>query len=185
MGFIRARECLVRRFVACYFGSDSVYLVKETIMNRRDVLGALGATVATLGAIASANAQAPKKSEKDADHHDSHFDTCAKACADCQLDCHSCHHHCEDLVAAGKKEHVKTMKLCADCGDICAVAANIVSRHGALSATACEACAKACDECGKHCAQFPDDEHMKKCADECKKCAAACREMVKHAGMQH
>lgn len=154
-------------------------------MNRRNVLGALGATAVSLGTYASANAQGAKKSEEHANHHDSHFDACAKACADCQLKCHSCHHHCEDLVAAGKKEHVKTMKLCVDCGDICAVAANIVARHGALSATVCEACAKACDECGKACAKFPDDEHMKKCAAECKKCAAACREMIKHAGMQH
>ena len=90
---------------------------------------------------------------------------------------------CEELVAAGKKQYVQTMKLCADCGDICAVAANIVARHGALSTMVCEACAKACDDCGKACAQFADDEHMKKCADECKKCAAACREMIKHAGM--
>ena len=154
-------------------------------MNRREVLGTLGATAVALGTYSSAQAQPAKKSEKSDDHHGRHFDTCAKACADCQLECHSCDHHCEDLVAAGKKEHVKTMKLCADCGDICAVAANIVARHGTLSATVCDACAKACDECGKACAQFTDDEHMKKCADECKKCATACREMVKHAGMSH
>ena len=153
-------------------------------MNRREVLGAFGATAVTLGAYASANAQPARKVEKHADDHGGHFDICAKACADCQIKCQSCHHHCEDLVAAGTKEHVKTMKLCVDCGDICAVAANIVSRHGALSATVCAACAKACDECGKACAQFADDEHMKKCAEECKKCAAACREMIKHAGMQ-
>ena len=87
-------------------------------MKRRDVLGALGAVAVTAGAAASAHAQAAKPADKHADHHDSHFDTCAKACAACQLECHSCHHHCEDLVAAGKKEHVKTMKLCSDCGDI-------------------------------------------------------------------
>jgi len=154
-------------------------------MNRRNALGALGATAVALGAYSSVHAQGAKKPEKPDDHHAGHFDACAKACAACQLECHSCYHHCEDLVAAGKKEHAKTMKLCLDCGDICAVAANIVSRHGALSATICEACAKACDECGKACAHFADDAHMKKCADECKKCAAACREMVKHAGMQH
>lgn len=154
-------------------------------MNRRNALGALGAAVAVLGTQVAANAQGAKVSGKSADAHDTHFDSCAKACADCQLECHACHHHCGELVAGGKKEHVKTMKLCSDCGDICAVAANIVARHGLLSATICEACAKACDDCGKQYAQFPDDKHMKMCADECKKCAAACREMIKHAGMHH
>ena len=154
-------------------------------MNRRALLGTLGATAVALGAYNSVQAQDAKKGDKDEDHdhahaHD-HVDDCAQACADCQLLCQSCRSHCEDLVAAGKKQHVKTMKLCADCGDICALAANIVARHGALSITACEACAKACDECGKACAQFADDEHMQKCAKECKKCATACRDMIKHA----
>lgn len=151
-------------------------------MNRRNALGALGVAAAVLGTQSIASAQAAKGSADHADEHHKQFTACAKACADCQLECHSCHHHCEELVASGKKEHVKTMKLCSDCGDICAVAANIVARHGELSATICESCAKACDECGKQCVKFPDDEHMKKCADECKKCAAACREMMKHAG---
>ena len=153
-------------------------------MNRRQVLGSIGATAVTLGALQNVQAQGTQKA-KAADEHAGHFDACAKACADCQLECHACHHHCAELVAGGKKEHIKTMMLCSDCGDICAVAANIVARHGALAALICEACAKACDECGKACAQFPDDAHMKKCADECKKCAAACREMMKHAGMHH
>lgn len=159
-------------------------------MNRRELFGTLGATAVALGTYSSAQAQVAKKPEKDDDHshdhrHDSHFAICAKACATCQLECQACHHHCEELVAGGKKQHVQTMKLCVDCGDICAVAANIVARHGALSTLICEACAKACDECGKACAKFADDEHMKKCAQECKKCAAACREMVKHAGHDH
>lgn len=163
-------------------------------MNRRELFGTLGATAVALGAYNTAQAQVVKKPAKPDDHaddhshdhsHESHFDDCAKACANCQLKCQSCHHHCEELVAAGKKQHVQTMKLCVDCGDICALAANIVARHGALSITACEACAKACDECGKACAKFADDEHMQKCAQECKKCAAACREMIKHAGHDH
>lgn len=152
------------------------------IMNRRELLGGLGVTAATLVTYTSSAADTGRKSEKREDHHGLHFDRCAKACADCQIECHSCQNHCADLVAEGKKDHVKTMKLCADCGDLCAVAASIVARHGTLSTTVCEACAKACDECGKACSQFADDEHMKKCAQECKKCAAECREMIKHAG---
>lgn len=148
-------------------------------MNRREVIGTLGATAVALGSIASAHAQPAKKLDRNEDHHASHFKNCAKACADCQLECQSCHHHCEELVAAGNKEHFKIMKLCSECGDICAVAANIVSRHGVLSAIICEACIKACDECGQACAHLATDDHMKKCSEECKKCATACREMIK------
>lgn len=167
------------------------FFERNDTMNRRELFGTLGATAVALGAYSSVQAQVTKKPAKDDDHagdheHEhGHFNVCAKACANCQLLCHSCHHHCEELVADGKKQHVKTMKLCSDCGDICALAANIVSRHGPLSVTVCEACAKACDDCGKACAQFADDEHMKKCAQECQKCAAACREMIKHSGYDH
>jgi hypothetical protein len=153
-------------------------------MNRRQVLGSVGAAAFTLGTLRISQAQETQVARA-VDEHAGHFDSCAKACADCQVMCQSCHHHCGELVAGGKKEHVKTMMLCSDCGDICAVAANISARHGTLSALICEACAKACDECGKACAQFSEDAHMKKCAEECKKCAAACREMLKHTGMQH
>lgn len=155
-------------------------------MSHREVfLGTLSETAVALETSATAQAQTATNSKKDDVHHDRHFDTCAKACAECQLECHACHHHCEALVATGKQDHVKTMKLCADCGDICGVAANIVSQHGSLSSTVCEVCASACDECGRACAEFADDKHMQKCADECLKSAAACREMIKHTGSGH
>ncbi|MGH7137334.1 MAG: four-helix bundle copper-binding protein [Pirellulales bacterium] len=35
---------------------------------------------------------------------------------------------------------------------------------------------------GEACEKFPDDPHMKKCAEECRECEKACREMVKHVG---
>jgi hypothetical protein len=38
---------------------------------------------------------------------------------------------------------------------------------------------KACSRCGKACEKFPDDKHMKSCAEECRKCETACKAMVK------
>ncbi len=149
-------------------------------MNRRQLMGTLGAGGVALFAAGTASA-----AQRDQGAHGEHFDMCAKACADCQIECQSCNHHCAQLLAEGQKQHLQTMKLCADCGDVCAAAANIVARHGALSAAICESCAKACDECGKACEKFPDDKHMKACAEECKKCAKACREMMKHVGAHH
>jgi hypothetical protein len=148
---------------------------------RRVVLGI--AAVALAFWAFGARAADEKSADREHAHHLSGpHAACARACADCMLQCDSCHHHCERLVAQGKKEHVKTMRLCDDCGAICAVAARVTSRDGPLSVTICDSCAKACDTCGATCKKFPDDEHMKTCAKACDACAKACREMIKHAG---
>jgi hypothetical protein len=116
-----------------------------------------------------------------ADHeHGDRYDKCARACSDCQRSCDSCASHCADLLAAGKKEHRKTLATCQDCATHCAAAASIVARKGPFSDLICKACAEACDRCGKACAAFPEDRHMKQCAEECRRCEKACREMLEH-----
>jgi hypothetical protein len=114
------------------------------------------------------------------DPHHGHFMECARACADCMRECESCAHHCANLLADGKKDHFRSMALCIDCGDACAVAGKLAARGGPLAGPICEACAKACDVCGDECKRFPDDEHMTKCAKACVDCAKACRDMLKH-----
>jgi len=135
-------------------------------------VGAMAVAVAMCG-VARAAEPAPNP-------HQEHMMQCAKACSDCQRECDMCAKHCINQVAAGKKDHVTTVHTCLDCADVCAAAARIVSRHGPMSPTICTACANACDMCAKACDKFPDDAHMKKCAEECRKCATACREMLKH-----
>jgi hypothetical protein len=83
-------------------------------MNRRESLSALGAAAAGLTALAGAQVRAA-----DAQQHGDHFATCAKACADCQQQCDACFHHCATQLAAGKKEHEKTMHTCVDCAECC------------------------------------------------------------------
>lgn len=144
-------------------------------MNRRQMMSTLGLTAAA--ACAAGAASAANQHEG----HGNHFEPCAQACADCQVECHGCHRHCSELVAAGQKEHLETMRLCADCGDVCATAANIVARGGPLSETICQSCVEACEACAKACEKYPDDRHMKSCAEECRKCAKACREMLKQS----
>ncbi len=113
--------------------------------------------------------------------HDEAFLKCADACNSCQRECDACGTHCAELIAQGKKEHVKTLQTCRDCGELCAAAARVTAAKGPFADLACTACAEACVRCGKACEQFADDPMMKRCADECKKCEAACREMIKHA----
>jgi hypothetical protein len=151
---------------------------REWIVTRYLLLGTLLASALVLAAFGTAG-RAEDKEHK----HDEHSDKCAKACATCLLECESCAHHCAHLVAKGEKEHLRTLGTCADCGDVCALAAKVVARKGPTAVTVCEACAKVCDECAKACEEVgPKDEHMKRCAKACKDCAAACREMIKHAG---
>lgn len=111
-------------------------------------------------------------------HGAAEMEKCLKECARCARECESCFNHCTHLVAEGKKEHVRTLKTCNDCGDMCALAGKLVARNGVFMNAMCEACAKACDGCGAECDKFPHDDHMKKCAQACKDCAKACREMV-------
>src|SRR5476649_577982 len=85
----------------------------------------------------------------DADHpHAGHGLACAKACDDCARNCESCAAHCGHMIADGKKEHVVTHRLCADCSTTCRAASAIVARQGPMSDLICTACADACKQCG-------------------------------------
>jgi hypothetical protein len=150
-------------------------------MDRRKLLYVVGLVVA--GLLLAARSPAADE-PKSADHHAGHMMECSKACAECMRACESCAHHCAHMVADGKKDHLLTLGTCADCGSICSTAAKVTARHGPLAVPICEGCAKACAACGEACAKFPDDEHMKRCAEECRRCEKACRDMIEHVGQQ-
>jgi hypothetical protein len=111
--------------------------------------------------------------------HQAELEKCAKVCADCMRECDACFRHCADLVSGGRKEHVATMLLCADCADFCGTAARVAARGGPLMSLACEACARACDLCAEACEAHASDKQMAACAKSCRECAKSCREMMK------
>ena len=152
------------------------------MMGRRE-FGLAGISAAALLAFqATGLAQGKKKKKGDATaegHHDAAH-ACAAACGACQRSCDSCAAHCGHLLAAGEKDHLETLQSCQNCAAICAAAAQIVSRGGPYTDLICVACAEACLRCAKLCEKFPDDEHMKRCAEECRKCEKECREMLKY-----
>jgi len=113
--------------------------------------------------------------------HSEAMQACAKACSDCQRACDTCATHCAHMLAEGKKEHLTTLATCLDCSTICAAASQVVARGGPFSNTVCTACADCCARCATQCEKFPEDKHMKACAEECRKCEKACRDMLKHA----
>jgi len=151
---------------------------KESVMDRREALTYLGGAAAGLAAFSGSTVRA--RDEQESHPHAEHFTKCARACADCMNSCDSCYIHCVGLVTGGKQDHVRALKSCVDCAELCATAAKLASRHSFYATIACEACAKTCDECATMCEKFPDDRHMAACAKACTDCAAACRDMIKH-----
>ena len=145
---------------------------------------AAGLFVALAGGQAQDNkAQPPKTAPGQSGSHDKMFEHCAKACSDCALECERCGKHCQDLVAAGHKEHQTTVATCCDCAAICLAAMKSSATKGPFAGIICDACAKACDGCAAACDKHAaHDQMMAKCAQACKDCAKACREMVAHAG---
>jgi len=145
-------------------------------------IGGLGFALAIIGVVVFA--PQGRAQEKKGDHmeHSEMMQACAKACSDCQRACDLCGTHCAHLLTEGKKEHLATLRSCQDCATVCTAAAQIVARGGPVSVLICECCAKACDTCGTACERFPDDKHMKACAEECRKCEKSCQMMVKHMG---
>ena len=145
------------------------------------------AVVATLALAAGLFAADDKKhathtTTADTGQH-AELEKCIKACTDCAKECESCFNYCTEMVAKGEKMHATTVRTCNDCGELCSVAAKLMSRHGPFMVPACEACIKACDGCGKECDKHGShDQKMAKCAKACKDCAQACRDMVKMSG---
>ena len=146
-------------------------------MDRRELLGILGATAAGL-AVTGGTRQARAGQDRDDIH-----ERCAEACSDCEKECNQAFHHCYKQVASGKAGHAKAMHLCVDCGEVCSTAAKLVARMSPLMVHTCRACAECCDACLVECEKLNDPE-MREVLDSLKKCAAICREMVKVMGGQ-
>jgi hypothetical protein len=145
-------------------------------MNRRKLLGALGATAT--GVIAATGGQALAQHERGHHEHGDLHERCAQACVDCEKDCNHGFHHCFQQVQAGKPAHAKAMHLCVDCGEVCSTAAKLVARMSPLMTYTCQACAQSCDACIAECEKL-NDPHMKEVVDSLRRCAQSCREMVK------
>jgi len=142
-------------------------------MDRREVLGLLGTTMAGLTAAAVASdAQAAQPAADD------NHDRCAKACAAAMTACNKGFHHCYMEVVEGKKEHAKTMHLCVDCADICGTSAVLVARMSPLMAHACKATTECCNDLIAQCEKLNDPE-MRRVIEACGQCAESCREMIK------
>lgn len=82
------------------------------------------------------------------------------------------------LRAGGRHAEPDHIVLLQDCAQMCAVAADFMLRGSDRSRRACEFCAEICLTCANDCDRFPDDQHMRVCAETCRRCMEACRELV-------
>ncbi len=139
-------------------------------MQRRELLGVLGATAAGIVAVTGGEAKAG--------HPDKAHEDCLRACSDCTKTCDETFHHCYMQVAEGKRDHAKPLHFTSDCAAFCSLASHMIAKHSPLMAYSCNACAEACTACAAECDKF-DSPEMKACAKSCRDCEKTCREMVR------
>ena len=151
-------------------------------MDRRELLGVLGAGSAGFLAGSGRDAFAGDEGHRDKIHRDKMHEDCLKACQECGDECGETFHHCFKLVENGHKNHARAARLTLDCAEFCGLSACLITRQSELMNESCEACAEACKRCGDECVRF-DSEQMKECAEACRKCEKTCREMAK--AMRH
>lgn len=103
------------------------------------------------------------------------YEECLKACLECLEACNVCFDACL------KENHMKMMADCnrlnRECADICAFAAQAMTRNSPFTKQILELCATVCERCAKECSQH-DHDHCQRCAESCRKCAEACRQMA-------
>jgi hypothetical protein len=147
-------------------------------MDRREMLGVLGAGAASFAAL---SANAADKSELCCELDQVH-EACFKACSDCAKACDMTFTHCLKQVAEGKKEHAKALRLASDCAGFCGLSACMIAKQSPLMVHSCGACAEACKTTAAEVEKF-DSAEMKAAAKTLRECERSCRSMV--ASMEH
>ena len=149
-------------------------------MDRRELLGVLGAGAVGLAAFAPGGVRGDEDHE--GHHHDKIHEDCMKACGECARSCNETANHCLGQLRDGsgdRKIHAQVHALTMDCQAFCVLSATLIARSSDLMQYSCEACADACRDCAEACDKHPASEMVKECAESCRKCERSCRAMVK------
>ena len=141
------------------------------IMDRRELLGVLGAGAAGLVALRGGEARA----DREAPHFD-HIETlgeCAKACGEAAQ-------HCLDELRKGGKhaeDHARAHEALMDCHAFCVLAATLMARRSPMAKYAHQGAVAACRTCASACEGYPGDL-MEECVTLCRVCEKMCRQIV-------
>ena len=148
-------------------------------MERRAMLGVLGATAAGLAAPPSGAAHARQTEGHGPIEKDKIHQKCAEACFKCEHECSKGFHYCYKQVQAGKLRYARPMQLCNDAADICSTTGRHVARvSSAAMVHTGPACAEICDTCARECEKF-HDPGLNDVLKALRECTQSCREMVK------
>jgi hypothetical protein len=149
-------------------------------MDRRELLGFLGAGTVGLAALSGDAASADPEVHH---HRDKVHEDCMRACGDCARACNETASHCLEQLSEGsgdRKVHARVHELTIDCQAFCVLSTTMMERGSDLMQYSCEACADACRSCAEACDKHPASEMVKACAEKCRTCESACRAMVKY-----
>lgn len=103
------------------------------------------------------------------------FQACIQACLECMQACNHCLEAC--LLEDNPSEMRECIRLDRECADICAFAAQVMSRNSPFAKELGGLCARVCEACAQECEKY-DHKHCQACARACRECARACREMA-------
>jgi len=153
---------------------------EEINMERRELLGLLGAGTAGLLLTRGAEARADGKAAVDMSEHVKVIGECAKACNEAA---HHCLKKLADDSTQHREHHAKAHELTMDCQAFCTLTASLAARSSPLAHYAHQACAEACRCCADEC-EKGQDEIMKACAQKCRECERICKAMSKAGDSQ-
>ena len=141
-------------------------------MERRELLGILGAGAAGLVAMSGGTANAAPEGP-----HDGHI----KTIGECAKVCNEAAHHCLSELKKGggahAEHHAKSHEAAMDCQEFCTLAATLTARSSPMAKYAHQACADACRDCAAAC-EGQQDAIMKECVKACRDCEKVCRSMA-------
>ena len=140
-------------------------------MDRRKMLGVLGAGTAGLVAVSGGAARADHEHD-----HEGHI----KTMGECAKLCNEAGHHCLTELKKGGPHaelHAKSHEAVMDCQAFCTLAAALMARSSPMAKYAHAACADACRDCAAAC-EGQTAEIMKACVKACRECEQVCRQMT-------
>ena len=141
-------------------------------MDRRELLGVLGAGAAGLVAVGGGTARAAHEGHE----HDGHI----KTLGECAKVCNEAAHHCLDQLKKGgphADHHAKSHEAAMDCQEFCTLAATLTARSSPMAKYAHQACADACRDCAAAC-EGQTEDIMKEGVKACRDCEKMCRQMA-------
>ncbi len=137
-------------------------------MDRRELLGALGAAAMTAAA-------APALGQHE--HHGSAHQSLANAASACSTAADACVTHCVDMLAGGDKSLQKCAVTSREVATVCSGLQSLAAQDSPHLASYAKVAAEICKACEAECRKHPEHAVCKSCGDSCAACAAECQKL--------